>query len=215
MEIKLIILDFDGTIADTRRTITGTFRKTLETLGLPVASEEDCAATIGLPLKEAFLKLLPYISEGEAELCVRTYRKLFEKNRKSLVPKLFPNVIATLKELYSKGLYLSIASSRSRKSLIEFIQEMDLDEYISFVLGADDVDKAKPDPMPVLLTLKHFGTNPENALVVGDMSYDIFMGKNAGTHTCAVTYGNSSIEELKSYGADYIIDDFSALSELV
>ena len=56
--IRLIIFDFDGTLGDTRRNILLTMRQTLEELSLPVASEEECAATIGLPLRDCFLQLL-------------------------------------------------------------------------------------------------------------------------------------------------------------
>ncbi|MBQ6283172.1 MAG: HAD hydrolase-like protein, partial [Bacteroidales bacterium] len=52
--IRLIILDFDGTLGDTRANIVLTMRQTLEKTGYPVASEESIAATIGLPLEEGF-----------------------------------------------------------------------------------------------------------------------------------------------------------------
>ena len=48
--------------------------------------------------------------------------------------------------------------------------------------------------------------------MVGDTEYDIMMGKNAGTKTCGVTYGNGSRESLSE--ADWIIDDFGKLLEI-
>ena len=50
MNNGLIILDFDGTLCDTRNTIVKTLQMTMEKLCLPVADEYACAATIGLPL---------------------------------------------------------------------------------------------------------------------------------------------------------------------
>jgi phosphoglycolate phosphatase-like HAD superfamily hydrolase len=41
------------------------------------------------------------------------------------------------------------------------------------------VERAKPDPCRVLKTLDHFGIRPEDTLVIGDMTYDILMGKRA------------------------------------
>ena len=40
------------------------------------------------------------------------------------------------------------------------------------------------------------------------------MGKNAGTKTCAVTYGNGKPEELRQAGADYMIDHFADLTNI-
>lgn len=50
MNKGLIIFDFDGTLGDTRRNIVTTMQMTIAELQLPNRSEEECAATIGLPL---------------------------------------------------------------------------------------------------------------------------------------------------------------------
>ena len=92
---------------------------------------------------------------------------------------------------------------------------MHLEEIFSYILGADDVVHAKPHPEPVLRTLKAFGCSPEEALVVGDMKYDIEMGRRAGTRTCGVTYGNGSPQDLKEAGADYLLDDFKEILSIL
>lgn len=51
---KIAILDFDGTIADTRPVILNTFHRTLDAMHLPQHTDDEIAATIGLPLMEAF-----------------------------------------------------------------------------------------------------------------------------------------------------------------
>ena len=210
--IKLIILDFDGTLGDTRANIVLTMRRTLVRLGYAVPDEETIAATIGVPLEKGFEQMLPGISPADVALCARTYREIFEKCRKELVPNLFPHVMETLDALKEAGYVLTIASSRSYGSLKEFLQEMGIAPYISYVLGANSVTHAKPHPEPVLKTMADLGFQADETLVVGDMPVDILMGKGAGAHTCAVTYGNASREELIAAGADYVIDDFSELT---
>ena len=207
MKLKLIIFDFDGTLADTRQLIVETMQQTIRELGLTPCTDEQCASMIGLPLKQAFIELIP-MSEEMGGRCVDTYRRIFNKNNAAYVIPTFPNVLDTLLRLSSKGYILTIASSRSRKSLLDFVHTMQLEEVFPYILGADDVVHAKPHPEPVLRTLEAFGCSPDEALVVGDMKYDILMGRRAGTHTCGVTYGNGTIEELKESGADLIIEDF-------
>ena len=209
--IKLIILDFDGTLGDTRGNIVLTMRQTLAQLGYPERDEETIAATIGLPLEKGFEQLFPGIDTEGVALCARTYRAIFEKNRKLLVPKLFPHVKETLAALLEKGYILTIASSRSYGSLKEFLQEMGIAPYISYVLGANSVTHAKPDPEPVLKTMADLGFSAGETLVVGDMPVDIQMGRGAGARTCGVTYGNASRAALAAAGADLIIDDFSQM----
>ena len=51
--------------------------------------------------------------------------------------------------------------------------------------------------------------------MVGDMPVDILMGRRAGARTCAVTYGNATRSQLAESGADFIIDDFAQLPEVL
>ncbi|MCR5463155.1 MAG: HAD-IA family hydrolase [Bacteroidales bacterium] len=213
--IKSLIFDFDGTLGDTRANIVLTMTQTLKTMGYPVAGENEIASTIGLPLEEGFRQLVPGISEMETLDCAKTYRQIFEINRKKLVPKLFPYVRETLGILAEKGFVMTIASSRMSGSLNGFLNNMGISDLISYVVGADNVTFAKPHPEPVLKTLEALGVPPSEAMVIGDMPVDIIMGRQAGVKTCGVTYGNSSRKDLEEAGADYIIDDFPSLPDLL
>ena len=210
---RLIIFDFDGTLADTRRNIVLTMQQTMTERHLPVADEAACAATIGLPLDDCFRQIYPHLTDEEIAACAAVYRRLFEVNKKKLVPSLFPYVRETLQRLHQQGYVLTIASSRSSASLNDFLRDMNLSAYISYIVGADDVTDAKPHPEPVLKTLKALGIPASEALVVGDMPVDIMMGRNAGTQTCAVTYGNATRQQLEAAGADFIIDNMKELIE--
>ena len=212
--VRLIILDFDGTLGDTRANIVLTMRQTLAKLDYPARDEETIAATIGLPLEKGFEQLFPGISQADVALCAQTYRAIFVENRKLLVPKVFPHVLETLEALRGRGYVLTIASSRSYGSLKEFLQEMGLASYITYILGANSVTHAKPHPEPVLKTMADLGFQADETLVVGDMPVDIAMGRGAGARTCGVTYGNASRADLAAAGADFIIDDFSQLLDI-
>lgn len=212
--VKLIIFDFDGTLGDTQSLIVSTMQATLKAVGLPIVSAEECASTIGLPLKECFTHLMP-MDDTTASHCEKTYREIFSEKNNQIKISPFPHVIETLKTLHEKGMVLTIASSRGHESLDDFVRDMKLESYISLVLGAEDVKKAKPDAEPVLKTLKALHFSRDETLVVGDMTYDILMGKNAGTKTCGVTYGNGKASELRDAGADYIIDKLAQLPGLL
>ena len=211
MPIQLIILDFDGTLADTRDNIVRTLQASMHQLGLPVADEAACASTIGLKLDDACRHLYP---DGPADLAdrfVETYREIFFRNKESLVPAPFPHVLPTLRQLRQRGVVLTIASSRGTGSLHAFIDAMGLRDCISYVLGADSVEHTKPHPEPVLRTLRETGIDAAHTLVVGDMPVDILMGRNAGVQTCGVTYGNATRDQLQAAGADFLIDDLAEL----
>jgi len=214
MNKGLIIFDFDGTLGDTRRNIIMTMQMTIAELHLPNRSEEECAATIGLPLAGCFKTLFPDIQDEFILRCVETYRRLFNENLKTIQPQAFPGVVETLSILHQKGFTLTIASSRSHNSLTELTRNMGIADYISYLLGADDVKEAKPKPEPVLKTLADMHYDAGDTLVVGDMAVDILMGANAGAKTCGVTWGNGTKEELENAGATFIINRIEELIEI-
>lgn len=211
---KIFILDFDGTLADTRGLIVKTMQQTISHLRLPERTDEECAAMIGLPLSKTFTTLLP-IDEETGRRCAETYHRLFDENNSPGTVPLFPHVAETLAELHRRGNVITIASSRSRASLMDFVTGFGLQTVVSLVLGADDVAHAKPHPEPVLLTLKRLAFQLKDAIVVGDTWYDIDMGRLAGATTVGVTYGNGTREQLANSRADHIIDDFAQLLDIV
>lgn len=214
MRIKAVILDFDGTMGDTQDLIVRTMQQTIQQLGLPSRTDEQCAAMIGLPLKHTFTTLIE-MSEEMGERCVELYRRLFNENNVPGAVPVFPNVLDTVRTLHERGLILTIASARRRDTLVEFLESMNLTQYIPYVISASDIENAKPAPDMVLKTLEDYHLSADEAIVVGDTKYDIEMAHRAGVKAVGVTYGNGTVEELRAYGAEYIIDDFAQLLDIV
>ncbi len=215
MDIKLIIFDFDGTIMDTRKTIVIAKQETMRQMGLAVADEQTCAGTIGLSAKIGFKHIYPELTDEMLDLCVRNYRKIFDDTKEKVPPTLFANMVDTLNKLKDKGIVCTVATSRNGKSLREFLDKMNITNLFSYLLAAEDTALLKPNAEPVIKTLNDLSYNAEQTLVVGDMPIDILMGKNAGVHTCGVTYGNSDKDSLLEAGADFVIDGISELLDIL
>lgn len=208
---KIVIFDFDGTIGDTRQNIIDTLQRTMRELGLEVRTSEECASTIGLTLHDCFKHMYPEMSDARADECVEHYRDIFYESIEEHTPQLFDGVKEALSRLHAQGMYLTIASSRSMPSLLLFLKNMDVAHYFSYVIGADNVVRHKPDPEPVLQTLRECDFKASEAIVVGDMAVDVMMARNASVRSVGVTWGNATRDELCSAGADYVIDHINEL----
>lgn len=212
---RLLIFDFDGTLADTHELIIQTNQEAMRRMGFPVLEDQVISRTIGLPLEEGILTMFPQLAREDLPAWVKTYRTIFDELKTRIIPGLFPHVKETLEALHARGYVLTVASSRLSLSLNDFLRDMGIAPFFSYVLGADNVSAAKPDPEPVLKTLRDLHFRTDEALVVGDMPVDILMGKRAGAFTCGVTYGNSDREALKKAGANHVLDDFGRLPEII
>ena len=213
-DIQLIIFDFDGTLADTYELIIKTNQEAMRQMDYPVRDEETIRGTIGLPLEAGIRTLFPDLPEEAIPQWCATYRRVFDVYKTQYLPVLFPEVKETLEWLRDKGFVLTVASSRQSVSLNAFLRDLGILPCFRYVLGADNVARAKPDPEPVLKTLRDLGYRAENTLVVGDMPVDILMGARAGAGTVGVTYGNSCRADLLEAGADFVLDHFSELQGL-
>ena len=73
--------------------------------------------------------------------------------------------------------------------------------------------KRPASPIRLMLEqiLAHCEVRPEQALMVGDSSFDLQMARNAGMDSVAVSYGAQSIEALKLFEPRLTIDRFSEL----
>lgn len=209
--IKCVLFDFDGTLGDTNSGILETFKKTMDILGLERPTDEAITATIGLPLKQNFLDAVTGISDEMADRCVAIYRKMFIEETIPTI-KFFPGVAETLESLEEMGIKMAIATSRTHKTLDRILDNLGATHYFDRICCADEVVHHKPAPETVEIVLKHFGLQPSEAIVVGDTTYDIQMGQNAGCRVCGVTWGNHSREVLSSCTPDFIIDSMTELT---
>ena len=121
-KFKHLIFDFDGTIADTSSIILATMQATMRERGLRVATSESIRRVIGLPLKDCFSHIYTGMSEMEALECASTYCEIFDANKASLTPTLFPHVDDALAKLSLRGATMSVASSRGYGSLVELLE---------------------------------------------------------------------------------------------
>ncbi len=74
-------------------------------------------------------------------------------------------------------------------------------------MTADDVERPKPDPEPVLRALDLAGeTDPSRAVYVGDSVHDMQAGRAAGVATAAVLWGPNSRDTLAPTEPDLWVD---------
>ena len=212
---KVVMLDFDGTIA---RTIPAILHASEKMLGMhgyaidPVQVERN----FGLALPEAFRCFAndPAINDRTMEQMVEEFNTIY-RNECELLIELFDGVAKTLDQLHKAGVVVLIASNNIREVLERLTARLNIAQYFDGIICADDVVNTKPAPDIALLALARYNIDGKEALVVGDSTYDMDMGREAGCDLCGVSFGSHTPEMLREKGANYIIDHFSELEKIV
>lgn len=199
-------------MVDSYQTIYHTTIRTLDHFGIPSEFDENVFyGMIGHHFREIFLEL--NIDVQDIEGFISVYKKFyFDFIEQST---LYPGVEDILDHLKNKNVLISLLTTKAQDQADTIIDHFNLRNYFSLILGRRDGMEHKPSPKPLLYICRQLKTAPENTLMIGDTELDIRCGKNAGTKTCAVTFGYRNESAIKTESPDYILNEFSHLKEII
>jgi len=185
--VKLVIWDFDGTLADTRPIIEAGMDHALQVLGLPGSVRDEWLKYVGLPVEEGIQRTFGPLGLA-LETVLPAYRTFKHAEHEHLI-KGFDGITELLATLHGKGILQAIASSKRGEPLRRQVAALEWAPYFHPLITPDDVRNAKPDPESILLILAQLGVDPASAVMVGDTPFDLEMAQRAGVRSVAVGHG--------------------------
>lgn len=208
---RLLVFDWDGTLADSANTIVRAMQTAIRELQLETRHDAAVRDVIGLGLDEAVRKLYPDLSPaGVYDLAVG-YKTHYRALMTETIP-LFPKVTDTLRELAEQGFMLAVATGKSRVGLDRSLRETGLEGYFSATRCADETF-SKPHPGMLLELMWETGADTDSTLMIGDSVYDMEMADRANVSAIAVSYGVHDRERLLQYQPLLCIDNLTALAQ--
>lgn len=175
---KLIIFDWDGTLADTTQPIIDTMRRSFAECGFPPPEAERVRSLIGYSLPAIIRDLLEMPSETAVADIARTYSAHYlNPNNRNM--SLFPQALPCLDKLKAQGFRLAVATGKGRAGLDNAVSQTATGDYWLATACAGEYP-SKPSPEMVFGLCGELGLDPKEALVVGDTAHDLHMAANAG-----------------------------------
>lgn len=214
---KACIFDLDGTLTDTLESMTRSVNLTLEEMGLPVITLDQCREFVGSGARKLMERTLKTCGDEELvriEEAMKIYGRVFAENCTYHV-KPYDGIEEMLKELKEKGIYLAVLSNKPDGQARNVIHTFFGDELFEYVQGQKEEIPRKPDPAAVFAIMEKAGVSREECVYIGDSDVDMHTGKNAGVKTVGVSWGFRSKEVLQETGADVIIDHPKELTVIV
>ncbi|MFH1728497.1 MAG: pyrophosphatase PpaX [Pseudomonadota bacterium] len=204
MTINTILFDLDGTLIDSIGLIIKSYQHTFNKF-LPEKSfsASEIVSFTGYTLWQIFDQILPEKTDEMVE-CYKSYNLAHHDDE----IKLFPGVAEGLEKLSSLNIKMGIISSKIHDTVLRGLKVTGIDKHFAIILGADDVEEAKPNPEGILKALKFFNSQKQKTLMVGDNEHDIEAGINASVKTCLVYWTMSDKTNTK---ANYILKNMNDL----
>ncbi len=213
-DLRLILFDVDGTLADSQNAIASAMERAFAGQGLAVPPHAKILSIVGLSLPLAMEQLAPDQPVAVRAHLVEGYKQAYMDKRLAQGAghsPLFPGAAEVLAELHAVPEYLlGVATGKSQRGLEALIAAHNLECFVTRQVA--DHHPSKPHPSMVLTALEETGVEPADAVMIGDTSFDIDMGRAAGVRTIAVDWGYHPAADL---GADHIVSRFDQLPPLL
>jgi 2-phosphoglycolate phosphatase len=206
-EVRTVLFDLDGTLADTAPDLGDALNRMLvnaHRAALPQGTirPEASHGTTGL-LRLGF-GIGP--DDPRFEPLRRQFLELYQE-RLYVHTRLFPGVDALLAGLYTRGLRWGIVTNKPGFLTEPLVERLGLLNAAVCVVSGDTTTNRKPHPEPLLHACTLAGCTPPQCLYVGDAERDIQAGRAAGMLTLAARFGYIRAHENPlEWGADGTID---------
>jgi phosphoglycolate phosphatase len=192
-QFRLLVFDWDGTLADSTAIIAGALQQACRDLGLPVPDDVAARFVIGLGLADALRHVAPTLPSADHPRLSERYREHYLA-RDPQIP-LFEGAREMLDELDARGFLLAIATGKTRVGLTRALAQQSLGHRFVASRCADE-GFPKPHPDMLLNLMDRCGVDPVETLMIGDTTHDMELARNAGANALAVTYGAHTLAGL-------------------
>lgn len=211
-ELKLLVLDCDGTLVDSQTGIIEIMQTAFAENGVARPAPDKILHVVGLELLESIGLLAPTLGPAIHEKILASYRQFSTKRRDegNWLDPLYPGAVEAMTGLSDAGWLMGVATGKSRVGLNRVLADHQIDQHFC-TLQTSDVAAGKPSPDMLHRALAESGADANRAVMVGDTTYDMEMAVNANIHAIGVGWGYHDREALTSAGANLVIERFDQL----
>jgi pyrophosphatase PpaX len=212
VRFPVVLFDLDGTLIDSGPMIVASMKHAAQQVLGRAVDEEILTAAIGGP---GLFAQMHALDPERVDDLVDAYRAHNEPLHEQL--EAFREVVEVLPRLRAQGRRLGIVTAKRRATMgLAFDRLPGLEENFDVLVGAEDTERHKPEPDPLLEALRRLDATPEEAAYVGDSPFDIRAAKAAGVYSVGVGWGGiHTAQTLRAEEPDVLVEDAVELLDVL
>ncbi len=206
MTIQAVLLDLDGTLADTAPDLAYALNRMRETRSLPALPPAATRAYTSLGARGLLgigLDVTPAHSNYEA---LRDEFLGIYADNLCRATRLFPGMAELLAELERRAMPWGVVTNKAERFTFPLLEMLGMRSRAACIIGGDTTGKIKPDPAPLLAASERIGIAPGCCVYVGDDYRDMQAGRAAGMKVVAARFGYLNGSDPETWDADAVID---------
>lgn len=208
---RALLLDLDGTIADTLPHIFDAYRHAVAPWVERPPTDAEIEATFGPPERDCLAQMVPAADLDEAEAQFHAYYEAHHGRGVAIVA----GISEVVDHARSLGWRVGVFTGKGRRSARFTLTELGLWDRVEHLVSGDDVARPKPDPEGVRQASEILGVPVERILLVGDSPVDVQAGRDSGAQVAAVLWAAFQPERLRQAGADHVCESVEDLRAVI
>jgi HAD superfamily hydrolase (TIGR01549 family) len=208
--IRNVIFDLDGTLIDSSEGVVEATNYALRSIGESARAGEEIRRFIGYPLEEMF--------RAFSDKSYREFWQYFQDRAKDSVAASARPLLGAdevLRKLHNQGYRLGIATTKIRIHIEKILAKYGWTDLVRAYVGADDVDRVKPDPEIFNRLQKLLGGSRSDTIVVGDTVNDVYAARRASLPVIVVRSPYGGDDELRDSRPDVILNNLMELPDIL
>ena len=212
-EVRTLVFDLDGTLAETAGDLIGALNVVLAADGIepvPVSAARSLLGAGGRALiQRGYARAGRDLSTQKLDALFVDFLAHYNAHIADN-SWLFPGVENCLDACEAAGWRLAVCTNKLEYSSKLLLGKLGVAERFAFICGQDTFGVAKPDPRPLVETIRKSGGATRGAIMVGDSVTDIKTARAAEVPVIAVDFGYTDVP-VSELGPDRVISHFDEL----
>lgn len=214
--MRCVVLDLDGTLADTSKDLLAAANACFRTLGHGDVLHDGDAGT-ALRGGRAMLRLgLSRVADVvDEDLVTEQYPHLLHAYGEAIDvhTQFYPGALDAVARLRDRGIKVAICTNKPERLAEDLMARMLARHHFDSLIGADTLAVRKPDPEPFRTAVLRAGGDPARAIMVGDTQTDHDTARAAEVPSILVTFGPGQADVL-ALKADAYMAHYDELDEI-
>jgi len=208
---RALLLDLDGTIADTLPYVFDAYRHAVAPWADRAPSDAEIEATFGPSERECIAALAPGADLDAAVVRFHDYHE----GQHGRAVKAVDGIAALIDHARGLGWRVGVFTGKGRRPAEFSLTSLGLTDRVEHLVTGSDVARPKPDPEGIFLAAQFLGVPVGRILFAGDSPADIRAGRSAGSQTAAALWAALRPDALRREGADFVCERVEDLAAAV
>mgnify|MGYP000321381032 CR=1 FL=1 len=185
-----VIFDVDGTLIDTNEATLMALHQVLREMTGQEYAYEDLRFAIGIPGESS----LPKLGIRDIETANLKWNQSLQECAEHI--QVYTGIRELLTALQEMNIDMGVVTSNTKyelNGLLPHFQPIDLMASIPYAICADDTERHKPYPDPMLRLLEISRYDPARAIYIGDTEYDKQCAEAANVDFGLAAWGNGML----------------------